>query len=224
MAKGGARRKQSFMACPRGHDLPMKFPYGECTPVLCAEEAQSRREGLDGRLPTLAAAKRMDQERRKRGREAGREGTEALNAVAEESRMQLTSLEEGSNPHALAFVNRVVDRRKNHAAKLLAFGMPQGLTGEAAEQWADKRLVELLPQAVVEAQAMLEMGDDAQRQKAMQQILDSTGRGKREVGGSSAPAIVINVGGGQAASMHPWRVEAKAQVIDVSPTTGSTTK
>lgn len=91
--------------------------------------------------------------------------------------------------------------------------MPQGLTGTEAEQWADRRMVELLPMAIAEFEYLLRYGDEAQRERAASKVLDANGRGKREaMMGGSQPIIILT---GVNPSSVPWAQTRPAQVIDV---------
>lgn len=86
--------------------------------------------------------------------------------------------------------------------------VPVELEGEAAEKWADEKIVKLLPRAVAEIEFQLEYGSDEQRERAANKILDATGRGKTERGSAgSAPIILLNM----TPSSLPWaqRVEKK---------------
>ena len=82
------------------------------------------------------------------------------------------------------------------------------LEGTDAENWADQKIVKLLPKAVAELEYQLEYGSDEQRERAANKILDATGRGKTERGGAgTAPIILLNMAPGQV----PWaqRVDKK---------------
>jgi hypothetical protein len=93
--------------------------------------------------------------------------------------------------------------------KLALAEVPDGISGEEAEKWADARLVKNLPVAVAEIEFNLRYGDDAQRERAAQKVLDATGRGKGEKGNTgTSPILIVNMGGGLSL---PWRTE---KVVD----------
>lgn len=112
----------------------------------------------------------------------------------------------GKAAHA---VGRDLARRK-------LLGFPEGkLEGADAEEWADKKIVEMLPLAVAELEFQLKYGDDEQRAKAANKVLDATGRGKRENGaGAVAPIIMIQSG---AAFQLPWVKDVKTVESIVVP-------
>lgn len=92
--------------------------------------------------------------------------------------------------------------------------VPEGMGGAEAEAWADSKLVSLLPLAVAEKEYQLLYGDDEQRSKAADRILEATGRGKRDgSGGANQPLIVLV---GQGVMAPPW--SSKARVVNVTPT------
>jgi hypothetical protein len=105
-----------------------------------------------------------------------------------------------------AAITRMDSRRM---ARREYFGAPTKLQGADAEEWGDKKLVELVPEAVAELEYQLKLGDDEQRFRAAKQVLDSTGRGKREVGAGGSSPIIMLVGAGPGPVQAPWvqRVE-----------------
>lgn len=88
--------------------------------------------------------------------------------------------------------------------KLQKLGVPDTDDTAAIEEWADKKMVQMLKTAVAEVDARLRWGDDDQRWEAAQQVLSSTGRKSRENGiGGAAPIIIIN-GSGTGGVDLPW--------------------
>jgi hypothetical protein len=86
--------------------------------------------------------------------------------------------------------------------------VPQGLAGAEAEEFADKKLIELLPYAVADLERDLKFGTDEQRVKARDKVLDATGRGKSDKAfGGGAPIIMLNMTPGQI----PWAQRVTAQ-------------
>jgi hypothetical protein len=86
--------------------------------------------------------------------------------------------------------------------------------GEAAEGWADSKLVRLLPLAVAEVEYQLNYGDDKQRMEAADRVLKATGRSTREAGIGGGQTIVLNI----SSSELPWG--RKATTINAQVTTG----
>lgn len=89
--------------------------------------------------------------------------------------------------------------------------MPQDLEGAAAEAWADAKMVNLTPLALAELEYQLVLGDNDERWRAAKQVLESTGRGKKEqsVNGAS-PILIIN----GAALIKPWSKEKPAIITE----------
>jgi len=99
--------------------------------------------------------------------------------------------------------NRIVKAETRRKARLKAVEFPETpLEGGAAEEWADKEIIKLLPEAVAELKFNLRYGDDQQREKAADKILAATGRGKKESGGGGAIFNVV-VGAGSIPGAPP---------------------
>jgi hypothetical protein len=94
-------------------------------------------------------------------------------------------------------------------ARMKMLKVPEGLKGDAAEQWADARMVELLPLAVADIEYDLIAGSPDQRAKARQQVLDATGRSKREAAAGTTAPIVMLVG---SVAQVPWAQSALCRV------------
>lgn len=101
-------------------------------------------------------------------------------------------------------------------------GVPQNLEGQAAEEYADKKLVKLLPLAAAELEWQLKYGSDSMRRHAMKDVLEATGRSRREaLAGGTAPIIILT--GGQV-TVPPWSTNraqqpqvVEGEVVNVAP-------
>jgi hypothetical protein len=80
--------------------------------------------------------------------------------------------------------------------------MPKGLIGDAAIEWAQKKLVDLLPEAVASVQWDLRYGTDKVRSEAADKVLRANGLDKREASQGGGGLIVLNIG--TEASKIPW--------------------
>jgi hypothetical protein len=181
------------LTCPNGHSLPNFTPKGQCTPVHCAAETKTVRGKQKRALETKPPPERAL---------APALGETEANQTAVLARNEFLL----KSAHA---VGRDLARRK-------LLGFPEGpLQGAEAEEWADKKIVEMLPLAVAELEFQLKYGDDEMRAKAANKILDATGRGKRENGaGAVAPIIMIQSGN---AFQLPWVKDAKTVDAIVVP-------
>jgi hypothetical protein len=94
-----------------------------------------------------------------------------------------------------------------------ALNVPQGLTGKAAEDWADKKAVELLPFAMAELEYQLSFGDNKQRAEAAKEVREMTGRGKRDGSGGGGPTIIL-VGSSDGQNPFLKRVDVPKQLTD----------
>lgn len=173
------------MSCPKGHALPHDTERGQCTPIYCADNTAK----VSAAPLTKNGRPRSDKKRLTKIQ------TAEVVAVLTGS----TSIEDAARTAAN-------EQLAVHAGKLIArqtfLKVPQGLTDAAAEEWADKKLINLLPDAIAEAEYRLKLGDDDQRWSAAKQILESTGRGKKEaMNGGASPLVIINMGAG---SKLPW--------------------
>ncbi len=106
--------------------------------------------------------------------------------------------------------NRISLAERRLAARLKALGTPETEDPVAIEEWADKEMVKMLKTAVSEVNSRLRWGDDRERWEAAQQVLHSTGRGKRGESAASASPIIMVVGDNSGRVNLPWSV----QVVD----------
>ena len=82
-------------------------------------------------------------------------------------------------------------------------GLKPGLEGEAATEWAQQKLVAMLPEAVAQMQWDLRFGSDKVRAETAQKVLAANGMDKRDaVNAKTAPTIVLNITNG--AVQAPW--------------------
>jgi hypothetical protein len=82
-------------------------------------------------------------------------------------------------------------------------GMPPGLTGEAALEWSQQKVQNMLPEAVAQLQWDLRFGSDKVRSEAAQKVLAANGMDKREAATArTMPTIVVNIGQGD--TKVPW--------------------
>ena len=83
--------------------------------------------------------------------------------------------------------------------------MPKGLAGDAAKDWAQAKLVDLLPEAVASLQWDLRYGNPKVRAEAAEKVLRANGLEKREAAPTGGGLIVLNIGtGGGQGSGVPW--------------------
>lgn len=81
--------------------------------------------------------------------------------------------------------------------------LPAGLAGDAAQQWAQKKLVDLLPEAVASVAYDLRYGTDKVRAEAADKVLRANGLDKREAAGGGGGLIVLNLTGADTGKI-PW--------------------
>ena len=172
---------EEFNRCPGGHKLPHRTRGAECTPLYCtAGESAPQKPKPPPKF--------------------------AENSYPDESENEETALARvGENE-----VRKMKVAAGRFAARLAHLKVPENLEGKAAEEWSDKRLVDLLPLAVAVKEELLKFGDDKQRDKAADDILAANGRGKRDLTGASGPSIVIVSPEG--AIKVPWA--QRADVVD----------
>jgi hypothetical protein len=90
-------------------------------------------------------------------------------------------------------------------ARLEALAVPEFKDAADAETWADRKLAMMLPLAIADVEADLRWGDDTQRATARRQVLEATGRGRRDgIGGGSGPSIVIIANNPNGTIDLPW--------------------
>ena len=181
------------MSCPAGHKLPNMTPTGQCTPIYCG--------AVEGGLLPPAKKARKARKTLAASNEQTAERVSSEQVVAQSAEERMLE-EEAANP-------------LNRAASSLArrqefFKVPQGLSGDEAEKYADTKLINLLPDAVAELEYRLKLGDDDQRWSAARQVFESTGRGKKDIpAGGASPIIILN---GSGITQLPW--STKKSVVE----------
>lgn len=78
--------------------------------------------------------------------------------------------------------------------------LPEGLEGDEATNWAEKKLRNLLPEAVANIAHDLRYGTQKERQAAAERVLASQGLDKREAAKHAGQGLIvlnINTGGGE---------------------------
>lgn len=93
---------------------------------------------------------------------------------------------------------RIAIARGEESARQKILKTPH-LEGAEAEEWADAKILTLLPRAVSEIEWGLRFGDADTRARAASKVLDATGRGKKENGAMSVAPIILLQG-----SQIPW--------------------
>jgi len=201
--------------CPRGHALPNRIAgKGRCTVLTCCDDsiAIAAKATAKKRVSAKMKETRADLRARKPER------TERSVAIIKKLMPQNLENEEHSEIVAESMEaarEDLIEKGKalgRYAATNAFLGYPEDLKGEDAERFADEKLTELVPVAVMEVERRLKLGDDDQRWQAAQQVLNSTGRGKQERSTPSTPAIIVQISGGDASQMTPWR--ASAQTVE----------
>lgn len=84
--------------------------------------------------------------------------------------------------------------------------VPKGLKGDKAAQWAQEKMVELLPEAVANVAHDLRYGTDRQREAATDKVLRANGMDKKDAGTGSTGGLIILQLGSDAAQKEqiPW--------------------
>lgn len=183
------KAENAYLKCPFGHALPHKGKRGNCTPLYCTDHAE------DGLVP-LAESPRAAQKSQR--------GFAAQLEAAETKEEKLAVVEKQELNTEEARLHKADLRRKLRRQYL---DLPQQLEGAAAEEWATKKVISLVPDAVAEVEWQLKMGDDNQRIAAARDILDAAGMRKTDKGGGGvSPIIFINGGGGN--FTLPWSQSA----------------
>jgi len=201
------KKPEGALYCPGAHRLPRDG----CTPVYCL----TQRTGTGGkgrRNPQTEA-------RKEAALKAGSAPLKDLGAVApiNTGAESLAHQHEGRHIEAI----RASLASGKHAARRALVPAPEGLHGGDAEEYAQKKLVEMLPEAVANLEYDLKYGDDKQRSEASHKVLAANGMANREQAGNMVPPIVLNFTG-----VLPWmqvpgvsadtarKVKARAEIVD----------
>lgn len=153
--------------CPEGHIIPRRGAAGDCTPIYCGDAKLKNKTKNE-----LRAAKKAEAASTALALRPG----SAVVPAAEEVE---------------AAIERVQKKMALVEAKRAHFKVPRGLSGADAEEWADKKLVELTVEAVAELEEQLKLGSPDERFRAAGRVLDATGRGKRDIAAGTGPVIML---------------------------------
>lgn len=110
---------------------------------------------------------------------------------------------DGTTPTPLAKLEQLDPKDMPFAARKQLALLPDGLKGEAATQWAQEKLVDLLPEAVASIQYDLRYGTDKVRAEAADKVLRANGLDKREAREGGGGLIILQLGDSGAKGI-PW--------------------
>lgn len=168
--------------CPMGHGLPNYTARGQCTEAWCALDPI---EGTPRKLKPLRADSALV---------AAAVESVADNAadagIAQKKRLRAAM--------QLAMYNR--------KTRLSMVAQPSVEEAKAPEAWFDKRVSELLPDALAEVEYQLRYGDDQMRKAAALDIWDANGKRKKEALNATGQTLVLNLAPGQTL---PWLQKAE---------------
>lgn len=100
---------------------------------------------------------------------------------------------------------KVAEHDKPFVQRVQLAAIPQGLTGEAAQDWAKAKLVDMLPEAVASLQWDLRYGAPKVRAEAADKVLRANGLEKREAAPTGGGLIVLNFGSSaEGGTSVPW--------------------
>lgn len=175
------------------------LPHDGCSPMYCCDQlAKVKVKKGDGKRLKQSESLRAsgatikDGNPRKAEKDALRE-MEMSDLSTVETDPQAGMSEEGEEAKAAAATS-LAKRVGKWAARSALMKTPSGLSGAEAEEWADKNLNEALPEAVAELRYQLRYGDDKQRMDAARDVLDATGKRRKDGGVSGGATIIVNVG------------------------------
>lgn len=156
--------------------------------------------------PVYCAGKiRSKKEREEGAKETGK-------ALVRRERLQSVSEVDSELEDRLALRIQALEKKRKY------FKVPQGLTGADAEEWIDRRLVELGVDAVAELEEQLKVGTAEERARAAFRVLDSIGRGKRDIQANTGPVIMLVTNGAEVkvpwAQEQPKVVKGEARVVE----------
>lgn len=204
------RGKDPSFKCPGGHKLPREG----CTVMYCLEQ----RAGVSGKGGKRASA--QTKARLETAKKALTAPLKDLGTVPTINTRAESLPEQAQVEGRAQEAGRLAMLAGKSAARRGLLPVPD-LKGGDAEEYAQKRLVEMLPAAVTELEHQLTYGDDKQRIDAARDVLDANGMRRREQAGNMVPPIVLNFTG-----VLPWmqvpgvspetakKVKANAQIVD----------
>ena len=209
-------RRPKFNAgivCPSGHSLPNRTDKGACTPVYCPDPPKEEKPKAPPTLDEIAQQRGLrDPEVRARVAAKRKEFAEQRIALKEKAdeliNKMLPDTFEYAEARDVAIETKAEELKKlgssvgRLAAARAFFKVPGDLEGAEAEQYVQKKALSLAPEALMEIERQLRLGDDSQRREAARDILDMNGMRRKEAAPGNGPVIMlVNPGGGDPA---PW--------------------
>lgn len=182
------------LRCPGGHALPREG----CTPVYCLDQ-RGKKGGTGVPKKSRKAGSSRDTDKVS--------ATDSPQTVARKTALRDALAPLGDVPPTdgqAQEASKLSVLAGRYAARLGVSKTPQDLKGGDAEEYAAKKLVEMLPAAVHEVEHQLKFGDDKQRMDAARDVLDANGMRRKEQVGNMVPPIVLNFTG-----VLPWMQQEK---------------
>lgn len=189
--------------CPEGHPLPYRTIHGSCTPVYCAGSGEKVEDGRILKFSALGKeGKKKSMERNKVLAVVSAEADRVIDTLIPETVPGWQQARAAAKEQKSEELLRLAQGIGRHAAMKTYFKVPEGLTGGAAEEWVQKRSMELSVDALAEFERQLKLGDDNQRRDAARDILKMNGMDKKEAAQGSNAVIILNNAAGLAGL--PW--------------------
>jgi hypothetical protein len=203
------------LQCPKGHKLPHRTNQGTCSPVYCPGSASSgapykgRNVDMREKFKTMSeAGNAAKAEKSAIIKVLSAEADKVIDTMIPESVPGFEMAREAAKAQKTEELVKLGHSIGRWAAMRAFFKVPENMDAGAAEQFVEQRSASLAPDALVELERQLKLGDDSQRREAARDILDMRGMRKRDaMQGTSQPLIQIMMSPGQ---QPPWvqRVEA----------------
>jgi hypothetical protein len=189
------------MKCPKGHDLPHSVNKVQCAPNACASD----------NVPVFGNVVK-EKKSKQRPRNEMKQLTAASVEVVDLAKADMSaavSLKDEDAKEEVKKLGRAVSR---YEARKAYMKTPEKI--DDPKTYVEKRLEEMLPDAVDRLGFDLKLGDEDASRAAAKDILDRSGFGKRDGQALPGAPIVIVMGGQESkAYSPPWatRVDVKKE-------------
>lgn len=176
--------------CPEGHKIGHEGPQGRCTPIWCSG-GNGQAVRLKRRTAKQSIAKQLAR--------VTNEAPEAALALKQQED-ELPEFVKDADSKDLFRTEKARQAARNvgalarhQARKAFVTQAPKDTKGADAEEWARRRMVDLLPAAVAEIEYGLLYGTDKERYEMADKVLDANGMKKRDAGSGGGATIILNL-------------------------------
>lgn len=206
--------------CPSGHLLPNRTNRGRCTPVHCAGSNSGAKEDAaasttPNAVSTRGGASVLARQKAELMKQISQRADAVIERLLPGDSVEMQAARTAAQLQKVDEMQKIGHRIGRYAATQAVFKTPDGLKGADAENYFNDESDSLLPDVIQDLKNDIRFGDDMQRREARRDLLDITGKRRREsVQGGHAMIVLVGQNGVGTQLKIPW---AKNQTNPLGP-------